>query len=346
MTFYALDPLEDSRWDDLVASHPRASVFHHSGWLRALARTYGYRTVALTSTPPGRPLTDGLVYCEVKSWVTGNRLVSLPFSDHADILLSEDVESSEFENWVTSASLLSRWKYIEFRPVRWKPHRESQLAASQHFSLHILSLAPSCEQLFANLHKDCMQRRVRHAEREYLTYERGSSEDLLSEFYRLLLITRRRHLLLPQPRAWFSNLLSTMGRSLEIRLARKNGIPIAAILTLRHDKTVVYKYGCSDQRFHHLGAMPFLFWNLIEECKFEGADQVDLGRTAVENRGLTKFKDHLGANRTPLVYLRYPPRRPGQRAYHVPSVAPRVLFSILPDALFSKMGGMIYRHVG
>lgn len=80
MQLYPIDPLLDSRWDDLVASHPRASAFHHKGWLEALAITYGYRPMALTSSPAGKPLSDGVVFCEVKSWITGNRLVSLPFT--------------------------------------------------------------------------------------------------------------------------------------------------------------------------------------------------------------------------------------------------------------------------
>ena len=50
--------LSDSRWDELVSRHPRASVFHERGWLEALVRTYGYEPFVLTSTPPckGREL--------------------------------------------------------------------------------------------------------------------------------------------------------------------------------------------------------------------------------------------------------------------------------------------------
>ena len=70
-----------------------------------------------------------------------------------------------------------------------------------------------------------------------------------------------------------------MSPNAEIRLARKGGVPIAAILSLKHRRTVVYKYGCSDEKFHHLAGMPFLFWKLIEESKDAGAEQIDFGRT-------------------------------------------------------------------
>ena len=45
VNIYIIDPILDNRWDELVAHHPRASVFHRRGWLEALARTRGRRRV-------------------------------------------------------------------------------------------------------------------------------------------------------------------------------------------------------------------------------------------------------------------------------------------------------------
>lgn len=56
-----------------------------------------------------------------------------------------------------------------------------------------------------------------------------------------------------------------MGGGVQLHVARRDGIPIASMLTLRHRSCVAYKYGCSDERFHHLGGMPFLFWNFIQK---------------------------------------------------------------------------------
>ena len=49
---YEIDPLHDSRWTALVESHPRSSVFHSPNWLRALQTVYGYRAIAMTTSPP------------------------------------------------------------------------------------------------------------------------------------------------------------------------------------------------------------------------------------------------------------------------------------------------------
>jgi CelD/BcsL family acetyltransferase involved in cellulose biosynthesis len=346
MQIYTLDPLADSRWDDLVRSHPKASVFHHTGWLQALATTYGYRPIALTSTPAGNPLTDGIVFCEVKSWITGTRLVSLPFADHCEPLLKETADASEFSNWMRSECNRHKWKYVEMRPLSEQTNSVSSLVESQSYWFHLLDLTPPLEQIFRGLHKNSTQRRIQRAEREELSYETGRSEQLVNDFYRLLLITRRRHQLLPQPRAWFRNLIACMGQDVQIRLARKAGVPIAAILTLRHQKTVVYKYGCSNEKFHHLAAMPFLFWKLIEESKAAGAEQIDLGRTDLDNAGLTTFKDRFGAARKRLAYFRYPENamKKSLIATHLP--AAKRLISVLPDALLPWAGRLVYRHIG
>ncbi len=346
MQLYSLDPLSDRRWDDLAASHPRSSAFHQIGWLKALAKTYGYRTLALTSTPPGKPLTDGLAFCEVKSWITGSRLVSLPFTDHAEPLTEANLTGFELADWMRAECREHNWRYVEFRPVCGEIYSNESLTQSQSFWLHTLNLAPSTERLFRNLHRSCIQRRIRHAERQKLAYEKSSSLDLLDEFYDLMMMTRRRFRLLPQPKAWFRNLMTCMNRTAEIRLARKDGKAIAAILTLRHRGTIIYKYGCSDEIFHHLGAMPFLFWRLIEENKADGVEEIDFGRTDADNHGLVRFKDRFGSVRRKLNYFRYAEKETERSAVKVGLPATGVFFSALPDALSSRAGQLVYRHIG
>ncbi len=89
---YELDPLRDHRWPSFLQRHPQASVFHSVGWLEALHRTYGYEPVAFTTSPPTSDLKRALLFCRIRSWLTGHRIVSLPFSDHCAPLCDWDVE--------------------------------------------------------------------------------------------------------------------------------------------------------------------------------------------------------------------------------------------------------------
>jgi CelD/BcsL family acetyltransferase involved in cellulose biosynthesis len=346
MQLYELDPILDDRWEDLVTSHPSSSVFHNRGWLSALVQTYGYRPIALTSTPPGEKLSDGIVFCEVNSWITGSRLVSLPFADHSDPLLNEGGGSFELADWLRTAWQQKKWKYIELRPLSGEMHQASPLVASHSFWFHTLDLSPPLEQIFHNFHKNCIQRRIRRAERERLSYEKGCSAEIVDDFYRLLLITRRRHKLLPQPRGWFQNLIACMSPNAEIRLVRKGDVPIAAMLTLRNRRTVVYKYGCSDEKFHHLAGMPYLFWKMIEESKAANAEEVDFGRTDLENEGLIRFKDRFGTVRKRINYFRYPQSGEERDNAALGFNSTLRLFSAMPYAISSKAGQLVYRHIG
>src|SRR5271168_817285 len=137
---YEIDPLRDPRWAALVESHPRSSVFHSTSWLRALHTVYGYEPVGITTCPPGASLTNGLVLCSVKSWLTGRRFVSLPFSDHCEALLRNSSELDDLLLHMKQYVETGEWKYIEIRPTSYEPGSHTGLGRSTTYSLHRLDL--------------------------------------------------------------------------------------------------------------------------------------------------------------------------------------------------------------
>jgi CelD/BcsL family acetyltransferase involved in cellulose biosynthesis len=341
-----IDPLLDARWDDLVAHHPHASAFHGRGWLEALKHSYGYQPLAITSASPGEALTNGIVVCRISSWLTGTRLVSLPFADHCEPLVSDSNERTALLDGLVAEGAKHGGKFVELRPLLESADLGNGFEPSESFYFHELDLNPSSEQLFKSLHKDSIQRKIRRAEKEQLAYQAGRSEEFIDAFYNLLLITRRRHHLPPQPKDWFRNLARHLGEAMHIRVARKNGAAVAAMVTLRHGSKIIYKYGCSDGAFHALGGMPFLFWKVIEEGKATGATSLDFGRSEMENEGLVAFKDKFGTNKRILTYYRSP--RAAKQSAHSwgDSGIARKMFSILPDGVLSAAGNVLYRHIG
>lgn len=349
MRFYQVDPTKDVRWADFVARHPMASVFHTVGWLEALRRTYGYEPVAFTTSSPTDALTNGLVFCRIKSWLTGHRLVSLPFSDHCEPLCDSGDDEDFLIRYLQTALEHQKWKYVELRPTTGDfgqiGARVGFLPTTTYF-LHRLDLRPEIKELFRSLDKDSVQRRIQRAERASLVEKCGRSGDLLREFYTLFVMTRRRHRLPPIPFAWFQNLICCQDTALEIRLAYIDKTPIAAILTLQFKDVVYYKYGCSDARFKRFGAIPWLLWNAITYGKSNGATQLDLGRTQADNSGLLAFKNHWVSQPERLIYWKYPDssaldsfdRRKLRIAKHI--------FAHMPDRLLTMAGKLFYRHIG
>jgi Acetyltransferase (GNAT) domain len=346
---YQLDPILDPRWATLVENHPRASVFHTVAWLQALRRTYGYEPVVFTTSPPTGELKNGLVFCRINSWITGRRLVSLPFSDHCEPLCDSAEDVNFLIRYLQAALDHQEWKYLEIRPVTWNlgptGERIGCLPAARYF-LHTLDLRAGLSEVYRGLDKDSVQRRIQRAERAGLVEKCGRSDDLLRDFYTLFVMTRSRHHVPPIPYGWFRNLIRCQDQALEIRVAYQRDIPIAAILTLRFREVVYYKYGCSDARFNKCGATPWLLWKSIAAAQSNGANEFDLGRTEEHNAGLLAFKNHWVPRPKRLVYWQFPfiSSLDSANAWKL-NLAKRV-FSYMPDKLLRIIGELIYRHIG
>lgn len=342
---HALDPLRDGRWAQIVHENTTSSIFHTVGWLNALHKAYGYKPLAYTSATPHAPLKDAVVFCRVKSSITGRRLVSLPFSDHCDPFVDSPADLIALLAPAQRELREGKIKYIDIRPISLAFSEATQGAES--YFLHVLDLRPALDELYKKLHGDSIRRKIQRAEREKLTLEIGSSQEILAEFYRLHIITRQRQHLPPHPIKWFRNVLTCLGADAQIRIARKDGHAIASIFTLAHKQKMVYKYGCSDAHSHNLGGMQFLFWDLIRHSKEHGFVELDFGRSECNNTGLVTFKDRWGTKRQLITYLRYPPRP--LVAEQDPSILMKLgkkVFSQCPHALLRVVGNLLYPHVG
>jgi CelD/BcsL family acetyltransferase involved in cellulose biosynthesis len=286
----------------------------------------------------------------VKSWITGRRLVSLPFSDHCALIADTSSEQEELLTHVCERVSRGGYTHAEIRPKNTgesTPLTAAKLKIAEKFCLHTLSLDPPVDVLFQNFHKDCIQRKIRRAKRENLSYESGCSEPLLRTFYQLLMRTRRRQLLPPQPLKWFRNLVKSMGENLTIRMVSKDHHPVAAMLTLSHKTTLMFKYGCSDERFHNLGGTPFLFWEAIQDAKDRGLRELDLGRSAIDHAGLIQFKDRLGAVKTMLPYWRGLSKKAPATAHPWwQNQMTKGIVSWIPEPILVASGRLFYRHIG
>jgi len=346
MTVYKIDPIRDRRWTEFLQRHPEASVFHTSGWLEALQRTYGYEPVVFTTSPPDTELGNGIPFCRITTWLTRRRLVSLPFSDHCTPLVENSAELTCLLTSLRRELENEKWNYIEIRAG--DPHLPSlaPFAKAKAFCFHKLDLRPSSDELFRGFHKDCVQRKIQRAEREGLTCEEGRDDLLLRKFYHLLLITRRRHGLAPQPVRWFRNLIACLGDGVKIRVASKDGRPVASILTLRHKRVLVYKYGCSDHRFNNLGGTQLLMWKAIQEAKNDQLEEFDMGRSDCDKPGLIAFKDRWGAARSTLSYLRYPSRSSQTISEAMQGNVAKYVLAHVPDSLLVATGSLLYKYMG
>ncbi len=340
---YEINPRHDPRWGDFLARHAHATVFHTAEWLEALHRTYGYEIAAVTTSPPQEELTNALAFCRVRSWLTGRRIVSVPFSDHCTPLVSEEEQLPQLLAWLRRERNHSREKYVEIRSLQGNSGIPQLFSKGTSYCFHRLDLRPSLDELFRVLHRDCIRRKILRARREQFLYQEGRSEPLLRDFYRLALDTRRRHKLPPQPLKWFRNLIDCLGDRLSLQMLFRAGEPAAGILTMTFRDTVTYKYGFSDQRFHREGAMQLLLWSAIEGAKERGAAEFDMGRSDWSNPSLITFKDRWGCSRSVVTHLRYPNPQPEGAGLKM-RIA-KEIFGVAPHGFLRMAGNLLYRHM-
>lgn len=348
MDIQRIDPLADPRWPEFVERHPDASIFHTRGWLEALRRTYGYEPVVYTTCGPGTDLTNGIVLCRVNSWLTGKRLVSLPFSDHCQPLVTSTDDLPALLDALRTDRERMHLKSVELKPLRddISPLTSSNsFGKSCEYHFHQIDLTPEQDELLSKFHRTCVRVKIGRAEREHLTYETGRTEELVSQFYSLLMMTRRKHQVPPPPIEWFKNVAECLGDRVSIRVAYKDGLPVSSIVTAVYNKVCLYKYTGINQEWAHTGATQALVWQAITEAKAMGAEILDFGRTELDNASLVEYKERWASQRSSIVYHECPQPLHTHDGDDLKMRTAKAVFSRLPDRALRAVGRVLYKHI-
>ena len=301
-----INPLQRADWDRQLAGHREATFFHTTAWARVLAETYGFTPMYLVAAG-GDGFSGVLPLMEVDSWLTGRRGVGLPFTDECEPLGGDN---ETFQNLFQGALKLGRerrWKYVECRGgERFFPGAPPSLV---HYT-HCLNLSADEKSIFAGLYGP-VRRAVRKAEKEGVTVEVSRDLAAVKFFYALLVKTRKRHGLPPQPFSFFENIYRHILRQNMgvVVLAHKAHTPLSAAVFLKRGDQAIYKYGASDERFQQWRGNNLVMWEAIKWCGRQGLRRLHLGRTSLGNAGLRKFKLGWGAEEGRIAYFKFDVRR-------------------------------------
>ena len=297
-----VDPTGIPDWDERLARHPEATVFHTAAWARVLSDTYGYLPSYFTALHEDR-LVALLPFMEIRSWLTGTRGVSLPFTDECRPILPDGMPFDEAAREVISRARSRGWKTIEYRG---RCRGMGSLPASAEYLTHELDLTPGEDALFSG-YRSNVQRNIRKAEKGGISVASDPTPGGVREFYRLNCLTRREHGLPPQPVRFFENLRAHV---LEkgfgtLLLARHEGKAVAGAVFLHFAGKAVYKYGASDRRYQELRPNNLVFREGIRDLCGKGVRTLSFGRTDLHHEGLRQFKLSWGAAEKTLQYVKY-----------------------------------------
>lgn len=336
-----IDPLEGSKWNEIIGRHPYATIFHTSEWARVLHDTYGYTPYYFADDTSPRPAVACLAH--VDSWITGRRGISLPFTDRCSFLENERFGFQElFQHGVKLGDGLG-WRYLE---IRGTPS-DAKYPPSLEFYEHTLDLRPNIEELWKNL-DGSVRRAIRKAERSNVKVTSETGVDAVREYYRLHCLTRRKHGLPPQPYRFFENIhrhIIQRGLGFTV-LGKVDEQAVAGAIFFSYQGLCLYKFGASNSRFDRLRPSNLVMWTGIARCKELGSDFLDFGRTSVSAEGLRRYKTNFGSLETRLSYLKWQTvtsqfLSDRDRA----SGWQNRVFEVCPVTLNRIAGSMVYGHI-
>jgi hypothetical protein len=120
-------------------------------------RHCGQRMTMNRLSAPTERLTNASLFSLVRSWLTGSRLVSLPFSDHCELLVEHADQLRKLCGYVESLRKVERWNYVEIRSSNSLSGLDSDFSPATTYQLHRLDLRPNLDALRKGFHKDCIQ---------------------------------------------------------------------------------------------------------------------------------------------------------------------------------------------
>jgi hypothetical protein len=337
-----INPFSIANWDLLLARFPSATFFHSVAWAKVLYDAYAFEPTYLLVGALDAPISI-LPMMDVRSWITGNRGVSLPFTDECGALCVDDRAFSASKDLLLDLAKRKNWSYFE---CRGGPTFGPESAGSPSFFGHRLDLTPGLSVIFEKF-ASSTRRAIRKAQESGLSVEFSQELDTVRAFHGLLCKTRKRHGMPPQPFSFFKAIhrhILGPGKGW-VALARLGKTPVAGAVFFQFGSMAIYKYGASDDAYQLLRANNLVMWNSIERLCQKGIRTLDFGRTSLGNEGLRRFKLGWGTAERPINYTRYDCRK---KCYV--SVSDHAsgwhnhAIRMLPTAISRIMGTVLYKH--
>jgi CelD/BcsL family acetyltransferase involved in cellulose biosynthesis len=334
-----VDRCDPAVWVNL-ASHPSASLFTSKPWMEAVAASYGF-TIATSAHFTNGNATAALIFSRISD-LRGERIISFPFSDFCDPLVSD------IEDWrKLIAPLLAQGVPVNFRCLR------SEIVAGDNrfrpvgrLAWHGTDLTRSTDAIWAGLAAPA-RGSIRRARHRQLAIREGKTLDDVRKFYDMHCHVRKsKYRLLAQPFAFFEQLYTAFAPDrLTVLLAEDQGVTVAGTFFIEWADTLYYKFNASVDQ----GAAPndLMIWEAIRLGQRRGLKLLDFGASDLDQPGLLRFKRKYATEERAIVRYRWEPPEYdpvlSRSANHVLNGMTELLTDpTVPDAITRTAGERLY----
>jgi lipid II:glycine glycyltransferase (peptidoglycan interpeptide bridge formation enzyme) len=354
MSINLIDPINDDKWNDFVINHPKSNFFHQSCWAEIIYKTFNYspKYFAVSS---GNEIKAAIPFFEVRSSLTGNRFVSIPFSDYSPLLVQEEDHLRELL-MVSAKSLREQnCTYMEIRAgedvmdLQNIPLNPGPLQKAELYKLHVTPLSEDVESTYKTLDGKRVRWAINRSKRDGIKIEMDNSPEFYKKFYSMYLSTRNKLGVPGQPWIFFKLIFKSIiqnGKGFILK-ASKGDDTLGASLFVVFKDTVMLKYNVSVEKFLKYQFVEALIWEGMHWGCINGYKKFDHGRTAINNQGLLSLKKRLGSEILNLPYYFYP------EAKGVGSIAEssmlykiaKTFFKRAPSQISHPVGNLLIKHL-
>ena len=288
---------DDVHWDKYVRGHRLGSVFHLSGWGRAVHDAFGATRESLVALEGGEvvgvlPLAACRRVYKPRTWI------SAPWGIYGDPLGNTPEVSRALVDKALERAREAGVPRLELR-CRVDPELDD-FVTSDLYSTYTKELPDDPEQILSG-YKKSERQYIRQAEtRHGLRFEEGNEHRRALQ--RLFLSSKRR---LGSPglsSAWWDALEDHLDDEYTIHAALKGDEVVAATLTFHNaNEAAIFYIGTTQSANREYQATKFLIAKCSEWAVKKGVKTMDLGRSR-RDTGAAAFKEHQGFTPSELHY--------------------------------------------
>lgn len=295
ITVRALARGEAAQWDAFVDRCPEATFFHRIGWREVMESVFHHRTHYLCAEQSGH-IVGILPLAQVKSWLFGHALQSLPFCVYGGSATTVPEAAPALHAAARSLAEQLGASHLELR------HRATKQADwPRNDELYVTYRKELSADVEANMLAIPRKQRamVRKGIKNGLT---GTVDTEIDRFFALYADNVHRHGTPALSKRYFATLKRVFGDDCEVlTVSEPGGKAISSVLSFYFRDEVLPYYAGDDVTARDLAGNDFKYWELMRRACERKIRIFDYGRSK-RGTGSFDFKKNWGFEATPLVY--------------------------------------------
>jgi len=178
--------ISETEWREALNRFEGATIYHTPAWKRFLESVFGFMPCYLFALDETGGLRGLLPLFQIKSWITGERLCSVPFSHTCGPVGDEDCIAALIGRAI-EIYRDSRGSHLEIR----SRIERAGFQNVNHFSTYVLDLSSDIDQVWRKLDKGSVRRAIKKSQKSGLIVDVTKDPEDIDAFYELNTITKR-----------------------------------------------------------------------------------------------------------------------------------------------------------